>query len=111
MCVAVCLCTSVQPALPGRAQPCPVCDAEVKEGTAAVPDGHPHELEAGAPGRRVYRPLRFVGIDAGLKAEVPQEGTGLPSEEEARDNGYAGVKDWYSIGSGAELARHSGAGS
>ena len=48
-------------------------------------------MEVGAPRRHV-----FVGVDAGARAEAPLEGSGFPTDEEARAQGYRDAKDWYS---------------
>ena len=84
----------VQPTLPGRPQPCPVCEAEASpEGPPT--DGYPHEMEVGAPCRRNLKPLAFVGVDAGQRAEAPLEGSSFPTNEEARQQGYKDAADWY----------------
>ena len=85
----------IQPSLPGRPQPCPICDIEEKTAEGAPIDAHPHEMEVGAPRRREVQKLVFVGLDAGSKAEVPLEGGHYPTDEEAKRQGYVDAKDWY----------------
>ena len=81
----------VQPTLPGRPQPCPTCEAEVR-GEDGPPVGvFPHEMEVGAPRRRTALP--FVGVDAGTTVITPMEGVGFLSDEEAEASGYRDAKD------------------
>jgi hypothetical protein len=71
----------VQPTLPGRPQPCPVCDVELREGGEPPTDLYPHELEVGAPRRKEALP--FVGVGVGDQSIRPLEGVNLPTDEEA----------------------------
>ena len=48
-------------------------------------------MEVGAPRRREALPC--VGVDAGARAEAPLEGSGFPTDEEARAQGYRDAKD------------------
>ena len=82
----------VQPILPGRPQPCPVCDVELRGG-GEPPTLYPHELEVGVPRRRESLP--FVGLETGDAAARPLEGVSLPTDEEVRAEGYADMKDCY----------------
>jgi hypothetical protein len=80
----------VAPVLPGQLQPCPMCAAEfTQEGAERA---WPHELEVGARGGAKLLPLPRVGLEVGLRAEMPFP-LSRPDDEQARAAGYEDAED------------------
>ena len=122
----------VAPRLPGGPQDCPRCAYEFQEEDRGP--ALPHEMEVGGPIRKKVRRAKAeplgertedggwsgsppvsgiqntcldppaVGVDEGLRAEVPFPILRMPSDDEARQAGYSNAEDWYCKSAAASLA-------
>ena len=84
-----------QPMLPGRPQPCPVCDSELEDREDSKKTVYPHEMQVGAPRRKYEKRLPFVGIDSGQHLEMPFTEGSYPTDAEAQEHGYRDAAEWY----------------